>query len=252
MAQGPLVYAYVRTRLTGVDLRWQNEYIHPVPIGIFIFAEIMFLLSMETERLYGGINDWRLWFDNSVINLLGWAYRISALVYGVLAWRFMLQAEARLQNSYSNPLLAEPRWVKVLLIGFLGLWIWTSSISVVALFGQEPWLALWGWHSIILFLHLSAQYCHGCILTSSQNYLRRPRQSFLRRLAPATTIVCGRPAQSTTSPRRDVSGPRTHLAQLASAAEMTERQASELINTHLGKNFFELVNRAALRRLKFY
>ncbi|HEY7772638.1 MAG TPA: AraC family transcriptional regulator [Marinagarivorans sp.] len=247
--QGPLLYAYIRARITGAPVRWRDSK-HLIPVLLYPFVVAAIFWQLGDGLLSQGVYDYGVWFNSGAFTLLVWAYKVSGLAYGALCISYLRRHAKHLEQAYSNPSLAEPRWLVMVVGGFVALWLWQFLAGVAEGFS---------WSQVSHVMGVLANYFSFAFITSLVFY------SLLKSQVVAPPLL--EPLAGGSAPTGDDEAaakalqmllqeqslhlnPELTVEDLARAARMPDRQVSQLINTCLGKNFFEFVNEARVNEAK--
>lgn len=247
--QGPLLYLYVRSRITADPLRWRDGK-HLIPLLLYPFVVMTIFWQLRDGQLQQGVFDYGTWFSSGAFGFLVWSYKVSGLAYGALCISYLRRHAKHLEQAYSNPSLADPRWLVMVVGGFVALWSWQF------LAGTAEALA---WAQVSHVMGVLANYFSFAFITSLVFY------SLLKSQVVAPPLI--EPSSGDTAPSgvdmdeaRALQGvleeqslylnPELTVEDFARAARMPDRQVSQLINTCLGKNFFEFVNEARVTESK--
>lgn len=250
LVQGPLLYWYVRTRLTGQP-NTKAKLWHFAPLVLYPLVIMGIAAELGEARWQSGVDRFGDWFASSLFVMLLWAQKISALSYGVISWLYLQRHSKALEQAYSNPASAQPLWLNMVVIGFAGIWLWHLFGGVAELL---HWLAL------SHIMGVTINYLSFAFVTALVFY------SLLK--SQVVAPVYEEPAVEEESGPSELDmaeaerlqrllrekelylNPELTVEELARTAHLSERQVSTLINQCLNKNFFELVNDARLEKAK--
>lgn len=250
LAQGPLLYWYVRTRLTGQP-NAKAKLWHFVPLAVYPLLVVGIAAELGEARWQAGVANFGDWFASCLFVLLLWGQKISALTYGVLSWLYLRRHGKALEQAYSNPASAQPLWLTMVVAGFTGIWLWH-------LFGG--FAELMQWSALTHLMGVTINYLSFAFVTALVFY------SLLKSQIVAPVYDEPEPPQDTGPSELDMAeaerlqrilvdrelylNPELTVEELARVTHLGERQVSTLINQCLNKNFFELVNDARLTKAK--
>lgn len=256
ICQGPLVYAYVSERINKENIKPLRTLMHSViPLCACLLLVIIGLSAQENTWVAGSEN-WGAWSDRWEYALLMWGHKISALSYGVITLVFLKNNIKTLEARYSNPVFAHPLWLLMIVLGFMGVWLW---LAVMGVFGV---LAINGYvHSqVVEGMGVAANYFQFVYVTSIVFFSLMKSHLDISQIHTLSLEPSVTPAPNNLvkekSPDEDAARrvkeimiakdlhlfPNLTLNQLGEACGYDERKVSSLINDHLGMTFFELVN----------
>jgi AraC-like DNA-binding protein len=251
-AQGPLLYAYVRTKLASDTPVLQRDLKHWLPVFAYPLIVVCIFAQLAPDRLQQGIFDYDLWLTSSIYVAMLWSYKISALSYGIRSFWYLRRHAKQLEHAYSNPAFAQPLWLLIVVSGFVGLWF----LHLIGGICQSM-----DWELASHLMGVTVNYASFGFITTLVFY------SLLKSRVVAPPLR-GTPADNQTAqPSSDDQtaaerlnlllneqslflNPELTVEDLARASRLPDRQVSYLINNCLGKNFFELVNDARVCRAK--
>lgn len=251
LLQGPLVYAYVRKRISGHDIDYPKELVHlVVPLcGCALLAFAYWDMS-EATRLEG-VYKWGKWYREWPYEAVMWLLKFSALAYGFQAIKYLYYGSKALENRCSNPDFTQQLWLKVVVYGYLFPTFWVTSMGVLSFFGFNEITAPMGMaanyfnfifvNAIVFFnLHQS----HIIILPLDEKTVPEVEP------AKCSDAISAENLKNTMLQQKLYLNPDLTLAQLADVCCIAERKASEIISQHLGNSFFQLVNSARIEHAK--
>lgn len=252
----PLLYLYVRAKTTSAKaLAWQDA-VHLIPFfltTIYYSASFFVLGVAEKQQLLAG--GWLATpINRFVIPLLGDGTQIA---YLAAALRLMNRYGLNLKDWFSSVEKRELRWLKRILIIWIGVFIVHLLYVVLPLIGGWPHLSLIGLDmlNIVHFLMVNVMalaaitdyfempYYDDCLPSLPKNYKSstlavEERQALFSRLEHM---------MSTSHPYLD--GDLT-LKSLAHMLACTPRELSETINAQANRNFFDYINSHRVKAAK--
>ena len=250
LVQGPLLYWYVRTRLTGQP-NAKAKLWHFAPLALYPLVIVGIAAELGEARWQSGVGRFGDWFASSLFVLLLWAQKISALTYGVISWLYLQRHGKALEQAYSNPASAQPQWLNMVVIGFAGIWLWHLFGGVAELL---QWLAL------SHIMGVTINYLSFAFVTALVFYSLLKSQVVAPVYEEPAAEEASGPSELDMAEAQRLQrllrekglylNPELTVEELARTAHLSERQVSSLINQCLNKNFFELVNDARLEKAK--
>lgn len=248
--QGPLLYAYVRTRITGDAFSWRRDSKHFVPVLMYPLLVAIIVWQLRGGGFEQGVYEYGAWFNSEAFIFMLWAYKVSALGYGARCIWYLRRHAKHLEQAYSNPALAQPTWLYMVVGGFVGLWSWHFMGGLAEFFT---------WQQVSHVMGVMVNYFSFAFITSLVFYSLLKSQV----VAPPLPDADGQPQSPSPSDLAAAArlqellqeqslylNPELTVEDLARAARIPDRQVSHLINNCLGKNFFEFVNEARVETAK--
>lgn len=247
LALGPLIYFYTRSLLFSDAGLPHNKFLYFLPMLIDLKHQIIFLLY--TSGLLGIPFIQELYFKPQVQALLfGFSNRFifvsmaSMAVYIIISYRLIINTAVDKEASVVK--LTDIRWLKKMLLCLFGLFVlWIVVILIKTIFKTN-------WEHPLLFIP-AIGFVHWL---GFKTYLRQAH------LAPAEIEVYNKPASTaayfTEKELTDYSiiiyqlmdteklylNPLLKLEDVAVKLQLPVKQASNLLNQHIGKNFNDFVN----------
>ncbi len=260
LAQGPLLFAYVRLKLTGQALSLSDAK-HALPILSYPLIVWGIAMQLGPQGMIDGVFKFGVLFQSTIFDTLLWTQKISAAAYGSAAVWFMLKNYKRLEYNFSNPVSAQPLWLPIIVVGFMVLAIFHLAQGVIAFFG---------WIVINHFSGILSNYLNFAFVTALISYSLL--KSAVVTPIPDVLVEADNKAENADvkedfSPsEEDIQtahnltqlladqqlylNPELTLEDFSRAARLPERQVSYLLNSVLGQSFFECVNAARVARAK--
>ena len=254
--QGPLLYAYVRTRISGQYVQFPRDFMHLA--GPFIGCLLLYFtyIGMDEETRIAGVNDFGQWFKQMGYYAFTRFSTFCSVAYGIGALWYLKRHTRLLENRYSNVALAQPLWLKTVVYGFLGIHLWSFSMVVASFLGfneiTHPMGITFNYFTFVFInalVFFSLLQSHLVVLEAdSGGQMSSPQPDIGQKKRSDAALA--RQLHELMLEQHLYLNPDLTLAQLAQAGDTDERKASEVINEHLGQNFFELVNVARIATAK--
>lgn len=255
---GPIFYLYVKILSTGRKFR-KKDFLHFTPFFLTIAYLTPVLLSGSEEKLLfilKTINDPPL--DFQIINYLK---TIIGVVYTILVIRAINEHNKNIKDSYSNMDKINLNWFKNLILGMIFLWVIYAAGFVVNIFFDFRYE---------LIIHLSMS-----ILIYSVGYIALKQPEILiqadvkSKLQPESYSGNDQSEKYKKSGLADSSASELlntlvnlmekekpyldrelTLSKLAEMMDASPHNLSEVINTKLGQNFYDFVNKYRVEEFK--
>lgn len=242
LLKGPALYFYLRS-ISDPALSYKPIYLlHLLPA---VFAALLILIfQVNGDELING----RVGIRGEITTLLTMTfYKVSPVIYAVLAVYSVRRATKVLMNHYSDEFEGGALWISVLAIGYLIHWVWSlithligisgisdSDLSLADLMGiTDNYLAF---VMINLLFVYSLYHAHRLMAaTSPKDSHKKSPQAEL----PSTTIdkIVEGIEQDKLYLEHNI-----NVEQFARRVGLTSRDVSLSINTHFNSNFFEFIN----------
>lgn len=270
LAQGPLLYLYTRSVIyTDFTFNTKTAW-HFAPLVIFPLYLWAILSSLGESALHAGINDYDVYYENTLYRGLLVAQHLSILSYGLLSYRLLAHYKVEIVHSHSNLDKVSRSWLQILIGGFLLLFFWelgTQLAHHLALGNIPSTMGLLGNYFRFVFATVLVIFSliHSNIVQGISSQQVEPNNPL------SNSAGAGAP-EAEPSPKRAATeelqqhhidavsraieqdevylDPEITLDQLANKLACTPRQVSRVINQHYQQNFFEFINFYRVERAK--
>lgn len=256
LVQGPLLYFYVKSVIY-TDFRARTrDLVHFIPAFACPVWIALIFNTLGSDQLQAGIHDYVVYWDNLLFRALIVGEVILVLVYALATLKLMLEYGKRLRENYSNLGGIERRWLKILIMGFSLIYLWTLLIQLSSSLVTQQTASLMGLAGNYLnFLFINLLVFYNLLHSNVVQGIRDPE-------GPTQTAPAAEPAEDPAAEeRKDTFAPaqirsieramtedRVYLTpdltleQLATSANLPARTTSNIINRHFNMSFFDFVN----------
>lgn len=239
--QAPLIYFFTKSLIYSDFTFRKSDYYHFLPALLYILSIPAIYYTMGVPDITANLSDYSLLYDNVLFRLFLWGSKISFVVYGLLAFLLLKTHKDRIKDIKSNTKGIDGKWLQLLVIGFLLLWLWGTFTQLLTQINLQA-------HA----LALSHNY-YKFILINVLVFLSLSRSQNLHKQGRVTEEAPIPPAQSFTEEqvervnqamreRKVYLDPDLSLEQLSEITSLPQRLLSAIVNRRFKKNFFEFVN----------
>jgi AraC-like DNA-binding protein len=251
LVQGPLLYFYVKS-LIYTDFRARGrDLVHFIPALACPAWIALIFHTLGSERLMAGVHDYVVYWDNLPFRSLILGKAILVLGYALASLKLMLDYGKRLRENYSSLGDIERRWLKLLIMGFSLICLWSLVIQVSGTWVSQSTASLMGLsgnYLNFLFINLLVFYnlLHSNVVQGISAPVT-PRAEPQEGAATEERKEPFSPAQIRSiewamTEARVYLTPDLTLEQLATTANLPARTTSTIINRHFNMSFFDFVN----------
>lgn len=256
LVQGPLLYFYVKSLIYTDFHARGRDLIHFAPALACPAIIALIFLTLGPDQLRAGIYDYTVYWDNLLFRSLVLGQATLVLSYSLAALKLMLDYNKRLRENYSSLGGIERRWLKILIMGFSLICLWSLLIQLLGSIASQQvasFMGLSGNYLSFLFINLLVFY--NLLHSNVVQGIRDPEGPAEAPQAedPTTAPASGErketfaPAQIRSIERaieedRVYLTPDLTLEQLAASANLPTRTTSTIINRHFNMSFFDFVN----------
>lgn len=258
LLHGPLLWLYVKS-LTVADFRLKPIHgLHLAPfVAIFILHYSTFLHLTAEEKLFqvkDGTFTTNWYFTLGVV-----AVGVSSIGYNILALRLLKKHLISIKNTFSNIEDKDLQWLKTLVIASLV--IFTINVSLynlnnylrfadyytlakVAYSFSTVYVLYIGYHGIrqgTVFVSDANAVLAQHSLSSQESDFNSNVNSYLETIYKLSRLM------EDEQPYLD---PELNLAKLSSLMRSKPEAISEVLNSHLGQNFFDYINKHRIEEFK--
>lgn len=250
--KAPMLYLYTRS-LVYSDYRFTwRESLHLVPLALTPVFLMLFYNSLGDAKVHEAIHNYYILFDNAYFQAHLWARNVVYVLYGALSYQLLLAYKERLQQNYSNIDNIEHSWLRLLIVGFIAMWVWNFAGYLLDLMLEPIWLpdimGIIG--NYFHFIFINAIVLHSLIHSTGFQGVQSRAES--KKITDPEAIDPRHIAILLKAMEEDrvYLEPEITLEQLAERVSLPARQVSTIINRHFKKNFFEFVNHYRVEQAK--
>jgi AraC-like DNA-binding protein len=237
----PALYIYIRS-LVFKDFEFsRQDFHHFLPAVVFLLSLPFIYLSISSEHYSAGIQSYYFYIINPVFWTQTWLIHITELVYGCLGYRVLVEHKSRLMRVSSNLRGIDARWLKILLLGFISLWLLQTTSQVFAEFNVLVLAHITSrvgtyfvFFLIVTLVVYSLTHAQVISLNSSSvsedDSIQEYTEEQVNRLL--NTMVSHEPFLN----------PDLSIMELSRVTSIPQRSLSSIINRHHGVNFFDYIN----------
>ncbi len=238
----PVLFTYARS-LIYKDFKLQrHDLLHFSPAIAYVCAIPVIYSTMGREQLEAGIIHFNLYFDNPIYWTCTWMMHFVQLGYGLATYRLLQRHKERLEDVSSNIEGVHGKWLKMLVVGFVFLWLLRTispAFSVLAIGSLAQFVGvLSNYFLFILVNSLVVFSLSRSTVTTSQKEANTPEAVQPHDYTEEQIHRLDR----TMKERQPFLNPDLTLEDLSRISSIPQRTLSSIINRHHHKNFFEFVN----------
>ncbi len=256
LVQGPLLYFYVKSVIY-TDFRARSgDLVHFIPAFACPVWIALIFHALGPEQLKAGVHDYVVYWDNLLFRSLILGEVVLVLGYALATLKLMLAYGKRLRENYSSLGGIERRWLKILIMGFSLICLWSLTIQLSNSIVSQQTASLMGLSGNYLnFLFINLLVFYNLLHSNVVQGIRDPE-------GPTHIAQATEPKEdAATEERKDTFAPaqirsieramtedRVYLTpdltleQLATSANLPVRTTSNIINRHFNMSFFDFVN----------
>jgi AraC-like DNA-binding protein len=241
-----MLYLYVKSTIYS-DYRFtRKDAAHLIPLGLFPLYLAILFASFQPDELLASTRDYAILFNNPVYQVHLWARNVLYVGYCLLAYHLLDGYQARLKENFSNIEKIDYTWLKILVGGFLGIWIWIFSGYLLNLahisFGLADKMGIIGNFFSFIFVNTIVFYS----LANSGIVRTLPRESLVQQLESKEPEALDQTAidklNKAMQEKKLFLDPELTIEQLADITGIPIRKISNTINRHFNQNFFDYIN----------
>ncbi|PCK07523.1 MAG: hypothetical protein COA42_13775 [Alteromonadaceae bacterium] len=237
----PALYIYVRS-LIFEDYQFnRSQYHHFAPALIHLLSVPFIYISMSADSYLAGIQNFYFYIINPVFWLQTWLIHIVELVYGFLAYKVLVEHKSRLMRVSSNLAGIDASWLKLLILGFIGLWLLQAVAQVFAEFGIGGLAHITSRVGTYFLFFLVTTLVVYSLTQAQVLTLKSPSVSEDNPNQEYTEEQVSR-LFNTMEEREPFLDPDLSLIALSKITSIPQRTLSSIINRHHGTNFFDYIN----------
>jgi AraC-like DNA-binding protein len=239
---GPFLYFFCKSIIYSNFKISSSQLLHFLPaiIALLLYPALRYSLGEENIKI--GLFDYSVLFNDSVFKVFAWGSKISCLAYAFAAYIIVNRHKFELEKILSSTDGIAGEWLKLLVAGFLFIWLFKVSTEVLHQFNflvsYENALGLAKNYLEFLLINILVFLSITKALNVHQQVIEKrdePQQlnytdEQVSRLHDAMEI------------RKIFLDPNLSLDQLSQTTSLPQRTLSTILNKHFNMNFNEFVN----------
>lgn len=259
LLHGPLLWLYVKA-LTTHDFKWKPVFaVHLIPFGLLAILHSFTFLNLSAHDKVEQLKDEA--FTNSLHFTVGIvAVGISSISYNILALSLLRKHLIRIKNNFSTIEDKDLQWLKTLVIASLVIF----SLNV-SLYNLNNYLRFADYYEMAKVAYSFSTFYvfyigyfgikQGTIFVSEPDNTadQQSENQFEKGISKSTAdnslemIMKLSRLMEIEQPYLD---PELNLAKLSSLMKSKPDAISEVLNSHLGQNFFDYINKHRIEEFK--
>ncbi len=253
LVAAPALYLYLKSVLFS-DFVWSHRKLLHFAPALTITLLLPFYLLVHDEGFFvRARHDYEVLFHDAPFQSYLFFKHSVYFAYGLISYRLLATYHRHLEQGYSNLKSVDPQWLRLLVIGFLGIWcLYLVTYLSHLLFEHRATADLTG---------IIGNYLNVFFITSLIIYSLTQSQAF-RGIseAPAfSSVSIGNEDEQEAlikaihramEDRQLYLDPELSLERLAQSMGLSNKLVSSAINRRINKNFFEYVNDFRTERAK--
>lgn len=244
----PMLYLYVKATLYS-DFHFDKRcLIHFVPLILFPIFTVAMYLSMDANERLLAIRTYSVLFQNPFFQMHLWVRYFLYIFYGCACIYMLSNYKEQLKQRFSNIEYIDMFWLKMLIGGFLTIWLWVFFAYVLTLLNASQVISdaigIAGNFFNFIFVNALALYSLANpnvgqrevevnekvqekeIMQEGEKHDEQAIEALLKAMTEDELFL----------------NSELTLEQLAENLTMSPRRLSVTINKHFNQNFFDFVN----------
>ena len=240
----PALYLYVRSVLFSDFTIKSRCVLHFLPAAAFLLFAGIFVITHDQEFFVRSKHEYGLLFDDGMFQAYLIAKNLIYIGYGAGSFRLLANYRKHLEQGYSSIENIDPLWLRLLVTGFLCIWLsyfgsYLSHRILDSLFLAD-FLGLVGNYLNVFFITTLVVYS----LVKSQHFqgVEEMDSSSFEKASSDQQLAIASSLEKAMIEAKMYLDPELTLEQLAHSLGLSRKAVSSTINRQFGKNFFEFVN----------
>lgn len=242
----PMLYLYVKSIIYSDYTFTKKDALHLIPLALFPFYLMVLYSSYTDEQLLLSTKDYALLFNNPIFQVHLWAKDIMYVSYSVLSYVLLYKYQERLKENYSNIDSIDHTWLKILVGGFLGIWMWDFMGYVLNLLHAPAWLGdkLGIAGNFLLFIFINTLVVYNLAKSGIVKKVVSPSMtpSSESKEQDASDQMTIEKLSKAMLEQKLFLDPELTIEQLAEHTNLSIRKISNTINRHFNQNFYDYIN----------
>ncbi|WP_353939463.1 helix-turn-helix domain-containing protein [Saccharophagus degradans] len=253
-AEAPLLLFYVRSLVYKGPFFKKTDYLYFIPFAIALLDYIFnwFILSPELKNKF--LANYSLSTESIQSRLVYLFREVFRTALGVMCLIEIRRYQTHIKNEYADVEDIDLKWLKLLVVGFLGLRISAVvvSLSLISLYefhipintelmgltGNYVFLLLL---SLLIYFSLNSTQVFSGIEAKHEELANAPPPPTTKEIEEITLYM---------ATQKPYLNHRLRLETFAKGTSLSPRRVSFVINRHFGKNFFEFINSYRIQESK--
>lgn len=253
LVAAPALYLYLKSMLFS-DFVWsQRKLLHFAPALAVILLLPLYLMVHDEGFFVRARHDYEVLFHDLPFQLYLFLKYSLYFAYGLISYRLLATYHQHLEQGYSNLKSVDPQWLRLLVVGFLGIWsLYLTSYLSHLLFEHQAvanlsgivgnYLNVFFITSLVVYSLTQSQTFRGISETPGFRNVSMGNEQEQEALVQAIHRVMDE--------KELYLDPELSLERLAQAMGLSSKLISSAINRRINKNFFEFVNDFRTERAK--
>lgn len=242
----PMLYLYVKSIIYSDYTFTKKDALHLIPLALFPFYLVLLYSSYTYEQLLLSAKDYAILFNNPIFQIHLWAKDILYVSYGVFSYVLLYKYKERLKENYSNIDSVDHTWLKILVGGFLGMWMWDFIGYALNLLHAPNWLGdklgITGNFFLFIFVNTLVVY-------------NLAKSGIVKKVASSSIVPSSENKEHDASDQMTIEtlnkamleqklflDPELTIEQLAEYTSLSIRKISNTINRNCNQNFYDYIN----------
>ena len=250
----PMLYLYVKSIIYSDYAFTKKDALHLIPLALFPLYLVILYSSYTHEGLLASTKDYALLFNNPIYQVHIWAKDILYVSYSVFSYVLLHNYKERLKQNYSNIDLIDHTWLKILVGGFLAIWVWDFMGYALNLLHAPHWLGdkLGVMGNFFLFVFVNTLVVYNLAKSGLVQKLKTPRVEVAveNKEQDAPDQMAIEKLNNAMLEKKLFLDPELTIEQLAEHTLLSTRKISNTINRHFNQNFFDYINHYRIEQAK--
>lgn len=250
-ATGPLLYFYTKSKLYSDFEFTRRDFLHLLPLSVFPFLMFLTLQSLSQAQVHMAVFDYQVLFNVMSFKVHLTATFILHILYASCSLHLIYQYQEKLEENYSTLVDIDYSWLKMIIIGFIGISFWkvlahvTNWLSDWFNWGSDAASAMGLVSNVFMFIFINTVVVYSLVHSNVLKGINsKPDNKEPQENPEPEEVSAGHIARVNRLITEDkvYLYPSITLEQIAEKAQLTTRQLSSVINRHFEKNFFDFIN----------
>lgn len=240
----PMLFLYVKAVIHKDVFLSRKDLLHFIPITLFIVFIAMFFTELEPEERKISLTQYGFLFNTAAFQFHLWVKNILYVGYGGLCFYILHQYTEELKQQFSNIDSIDMFWLRMLIGGFLLIWLWVFIPYLFTLFNASQWtsniIGIIG--NIFNFIFVNALVLYSVANSKfGRRALNKNPADEIKHIEKMDFLVIEK-INEVMNGERLFLNPELTLDQLAERSNISSRKISSAINRSYNQNFFDYTN----------
>lgn len=246
----PMLFLYVKAVIHKDFFLSKKDLLHFIPLSLFMVFLCLLFTELTPEERKISVTQYGFLFNTTAFQFHLWVKNILYVGYGGLCFYLLHQYTEELKQQFSNIDTIDMFWLRMLIGGFLLIWLWVFIPYLFTLFNASQWtsniIGIVG--NIFNFIFVNALVLYSVANSKfGRRSLGNNPNDETKHIEKMDFLVIDQ-INAVMNNEQLFLNPELTLDQLAEKSGISPRKISSAINRSYNQNFFDYTNSFRVKR----